>query len=100
MKRSVFTKYIGGLGLGAVLATTAKAEEHGVLYTMDNGSNANHVLVFDRNEAGQITTAVSRATGGTGTGAGLSSQGSIVLSHDGRWLVVCNAGSGEISLFA
>jgi 6-phosphogluconolactonase (cycloisomerase 2 family) len=30
----------------------------------------------------------------------LSSQGSILLSRDNRWLFVCNAGSSEISVFA
>jgi 6-phosphogluconolactonase (cycloisomerase 2 family) len=30
----------------------------------------------------------------------LSSQGSVLLSRDGRWLFVCNAGSSEISVLA
>src|SRR5262249_51950197 len=39
-------------------------------------------------------------TGGSGTGApqGLPSQASVLLSHDGRWLFVCNAGSSEVSV--
>ena len=34
-------------------------------------------------------------TSGTGTGAGLGSQGSLALSADGRWLLAVNAGSNE-----
>jgi 6-phosphogluconolactonase len=101
MKRSVITKHLGGIGLGlAVLTTTAKADDHGAVYTMDNASGANHVLVFDCEENGRLTPAGSVATGGAGTGAGLSSQGSVLLSHDGRWLFTCNAASDEISVFA
>ncbi|PYV66490.1 MAG: 3-carboxymuconate cyclase, partial [Acidobacteria bacterium] len=66
---------------------------------MDNAASANHVLVFQRAENGQITSVGSVTTGGTGTGAGLSSQGAVLLSHDGHWLFVCNAGSDEISVF-
>ena len=40
------------------------------------------------------------ATGGLGTGGGLGNQGAVQLSQDGRWLLVCNAGSDEISVFA
>src|SRR5262245_1286171 len=88
------------LALGiAVLAVTATAEEGGAIYTMDNAA-ANHVLVFPRGVHGQLTAAGSFDTGGAGTGAGLSSQGAVLLSRDNRWLFVCNAGSSEISVFA
>src|SRR5262249_60364658 len=60
----------------------------------------NNVLVFQRDENGGLASAGSVATGGAGTGtqAGLPSQGSVLLSRDGRWLFVCNAGSSEISV--
>jgi 6-phosphogluconolactonase (cycloisomerase 2 family) len=77
-----------------------KADEAGAVYTMDNAASANHVLVFLRSASGQLTSAGSVATGGAGTGAGLSDQGSVLLSQDGRWLFVCNAGSDEISVFS
>ncbi len=82
----------------SVLATAAKADEAGVVYTMDNAAGGNHVLVFQRNENGNLSNAGNAATGGSGSGAGLSSQGSVMLSRDGRWLFVCNAGSSEISV--
>ena len=103
MKRSLLSAYGIGIGLGlAALATTAKADDDGILYTMDNAAGANHVMVFHRHENGTITGARSVATGGTGTGTaqGLASQGSVLLSRDGRWLFVCNAGSSEVSVFA
>jgi 6-phosphogluconolactonase (cycloisomerase 2 family) len=90
-----------GLALGLVLfAGTAKADEDSALYTMDNAAANNHVLIFRRGETGQLSNAGSIATGGSGTGApqGLPSQSSVLLSHDGRWLFVCNAGSSEISV--
>ena len=87
------------LGLG-LLAGTAEADELGALYTMDNAAGGNHVMIFERNQAGHLSNAGSIATGGAGTGApqGLPSQASVLLSNDGRWLFVCNAGSGEISV--
>ena len=101
MKTSSFTQSITGFGLGlALLATTAIADEQGALYTMDNQAGGNHVLAFLRNEHGGINRGGSYATGGAGTGSGLASQGSVLLSHNGRWLFVCNAGSDEISVFA
>src|SRR5207244_893958 len=43
----------------------------------------------------------SYSTGGRGTGKPhLASQSSVVLSGDGRWLLVTNAGSDDLSLFA
>ena len=86
----------------AALNTAAKPDEAGVLYTTDNAAGANHLLVFERHANGKLTSAGSLATGGAGTGTaqGLPSQGSVLLSHDGRWVLACNAGSSEISLFA
>jgi len=48
-----------------------------------------------------MSLARTYATGGLGLGTapGLGSQGSVLLSPDSHWLFVCNAGSGEISVF-
>src|SRR4051812_13420502 len=101
MKRTSFSKYCSGLALGLALpAMTAAASDGGLLYTMDNAAGANHVLVFQRSEHGTLGNALSVATGGAGAGAGLSSQGSVLLSRDSRWLFACNPGSSEISVFA
>src|SRR6185369_13523514 len=103
MKNSLLTKSSSGLALAfGLFAGHANGQEAGALYTMDNAATANHVLVLHRNERGHLSSEGSIATQGTGTGVaqGLPSQGSVVLSHDGRWLLVCNAGSSEISVFA
>ncbi len=103
MKRLILTNYALGLGLGlALLGTAAKADDEGILFTMDNDASANHVLAFHRHPNGALTSAGSFSTGGAGTGTaqGLPSQGSVLLSRDARWLFVCNAGSSEISVFA
>jgi len=72
MNRISFAKLYSGLGLSlGLLGTTLKAGEAGAVYTMDNAASANHVLVFQRAENGQITSAGSVATGGAGNGAGL-----------------------------
>jgi|ERR1051326_2164476 6-phosphogluconolactonase (cycloisomerase 2 family) len=101
MKLTSLLRYGSGFAFSlALLAPMARADETGALYTMDNAAGANHVLAFHRSESGRLAGAGSFATGGAGAGAGLSSQGSIVLSRDGHWLFVCNPGSSEISVLA
>jgi len=57
--------------------------------------------VFSRAEDGALAPVGRYSTGGRGTGRPhLASAGSVVLSDDGRWLLVVNAGSDELSLFA
>jgi len=58
------------------------------------------VLIYRRSADGSLSAAGSVATGGTGTGAGLGSQGAVTLSDDGNWLLVVNAGSNEVSSFS
>ena len=72
----------------------------GTVYTQTNSAAGNAVLVFPRAANGSLGTSVSVATGGNGSGAGLGSQGSVMLSADGQWLLVVNAGSNEVSSFA
>ena len=103
MKKSFFTNYLSCMGVGlATLVSTANANENdvGTLYTMDNASAGNHVLVITRT-GGALSVTASYATGGLGLGTadGLGSQGSVLLSPDAQWLFACNAGSGEISVF-
>lgn len=70
------------------------------VYTLSNQSAGNAVAVFTRAADGTLTPAGSVATGGTGTGDGLGSQGGVVLSDDGRWLFAVNAGSNDVSVFS
>lgn len=71
----------------------------GSVYTMTNDAAGNAVLAFDRMADGTLVAAGTYATGGTGTSMGLGNQGGLVLSDDGRWLFVVNAGSDDVSVF-
>src|SRR5258708_34808834 len=67
---------------------------------MDNATNGHHVIGYHRAANGPLTPAGVFETGGFGSGGGLGNQGAVILSRDGNWLFVCNAGSDEISVFA
>src|SRR5207249_4415023 len=71
----------------------------GAVYTLTNQVAGNAVAVFTRGADGRLTSAGTVATGGTGTGAGLGSQGAVVLSDDGHRLFAVNAGSNDVSVF-
>ena len=59
------------------------------------------MLAFQRQSDGSLESLGSHATGGAGTGQPhLPSQGSVVLSRDGASLLVANAGSDDVSVFA
>lgn len=85
--------------LAGYAGQTGAAETDGVVYIASNAAGGNEILVFDRNERGGLSFAHAVATGGLGTGGGLGNQGGLVLSADGRWLVVVNAGSHDVSVF-
>ena len=70
------------------------------VYVQTNDATDNQVIVFSRVADGALAPAGRYSTGGRGTGLPhLASAGSVVLSDDGRWLLVVNAGSDELSLF-
>jgi 6-phosphogluconolactonase (cycloisomerase 2 family) len=66
---------------------------------MSNAAEGNSVLAFKRSDSGMLEAAGEFPTGGLGSGASLGSQGSVTLSEDGRFLLVVNAGSDEVSSF-
>src|ERR1700750_2713165 len=71
------------------------------VYVQTNDATENEVIAFGRAEDGALASLGRYSTGGRGTGSPpLASAGSMVLSGDGRWLLVVNAGSDELSLFA
>jgi len=79
------------------LRSSGETNNPGAVYLIDNAAGGNHVLVFDRSTTGQLTGKGSVATGGTGTGAGLGSQGAVILDNSNQYLFAVNAGSNEIS---
>src|SRR2546422_10932694 len=89
--------------LRASAARAADAHDTpGAVYTLMNqvaANGGNAVAIFQRSAAGTLTAAGTVATGGTGTGSSLGSQGAVVLSADGRWLFAVNAGSNDVSIF-
>jgi 6-phosphogluconolactonase len=80
------------------LAATRGGFGGGAVYVMTNAPT-NAVLAYDRRSDGTLSEPESFATGGEGTGAGLGSQGALVLTDDGRWLLAVNAASDELSVF-
>jgi 6-phosphogluconolactonase len=71
------------------------------VYVQTNDAERNEIIAFDRSDDGRLEPLGRYETGGRGTGAPhLPSQSSVVLSDDGDWLLVANAGSDEVSLFA
>jgi 6-phosphogluconolactonase (cycloisomerase 2 family) len=69
------------------------------VYLQTNDAEKNEIVAFHRGDDGTLSALGTYATGGRGTGKPhLASQGSIVASGD-RLLVV-NAGSDDVSLFA
>ena len=74
--------------------------EHAV-YVQTNDANGNRVIAFARAADGTLSPSGDYATGGAGDGvAHLTSQGSVVLTGDGGHLLVTNAGSDSLSVFA
>jgi 6-phosphogluconolactonase len=72
----------------------------GAVYTMTNATNGNSVVAYLRAPYGALTQTGTYPTGGLGLGASLGNQGGVVLSDDGRWLFVVNAGSNDLTVFA
>ena len=88
----VFSTLIGSIG-----SVQASSGDSGAVYTMTNSASGNAIQVYERAADGNLTPGGAFATGGTGTGSGLGSQGAIAL---GRGLLfTVNAGSNDISVF-
>jgi 6-phosphogluconolactonase len=68
------------------------------VYTLSNSAAGNEVVMFKVSGHGTMSIAGSFSTGGLGTGAGLGSQGALVL--DGGLLFAVNAGSNDISVLS
>jgi 6-phosphogluconolactonase (cycloisomerase 2 family) len=71
----------------------------GAVYVQSNEPD-NQVISYRRGEDGTLARAGSWVTGGKGSNTPhLTSQGSVCLSGDGRYLLVTNAASDDVSLF-
>ncbi len=73
------------------------------MYVMTNNRQANEIVIFERDGQGRLQQSGRVATGGRGSGGGidpLSSQDSLLLGQESRWLYAVNAGSTQISRFS
>jgi 6-phosphogluconolactonase (cycloisomerase 2 family) len=84
-----------------VLSAGARAsgDAPGAIYALTNSPTGNAVVAYDRAGDGQLVPAGSFATGGLGSGAGLGSQGAVIVSEDHHLVFAVNAGSDSISSF-
>lgn len=108
--RAVWIAALGAALTLAVLAVPGFATTAGpvhapggsgpAVFTMTNAVAGNQVVAYERNASGGLTWAGNFSTGGTGTGASLADQGSLAITSDHRWLLVVDAGSDQISVFA
>ena len=71
------------------------------VYVQTNDLEENEVVAYRRSDEGTLEPLGAFSTGGRGDGIPhLTSQGSVVLSADGEHLLVTNASSDDLSLFA
>jgi 6-phosphogluconolactonase (cycloisomerase 2 family) len=70
----------------------------GAVYVLTNQAGANSIVIFDRDDDGNLNRVGEVPTGGLGTGHGLGAQGALTLSSDGHLLFAVNAGSNTVSV--
>jgi 6-phosphogluconolactonase len=101
LKTKIFAGLTVGLFLLAALSAVgaASASGPGSVYTIDNASPTNHVLQYQSGPNGVLSLAGTFSAQGAGTGSALASQGAVQLTQDGRWLLVVDAGSNQITVF-
>ncbi|MGH8581286.1 MAG: lactonase family protein [Gammaproteobacteria bacterium] len=97
--RTLISRTLRQLACLLVALSPAASHATGVLFTLDNSPKANHVLMFERDQDGELTPAGAFPTEGTGTGTGLGNQGALALSRTSKWLLAVNAGSHDLSVF-
>ncbi len=83
---------------GTLVSATQDRAVVGAVYTATNGAAGNQILAYDRAASGDLTFAGAFDTGGSGTGAGLGNQGGLRMTSDGKFLLVVNAGSHDVSV--
>jgi 6-phosphogluconolactonase len=74
----------------------------GYVYVNDNTVEANTVAGYAEGPSGSLTAFPGSpfTVGGVGFGQGLGSQNAIVATSDGRYLLVADGGSNQISVLS
>jgi 6-phosphogluconolactonase (cycloisomerase 2 family) len=105
MRKYALSLVIVALALIGAQPSLAQDRGSGVVFVQTNEPSGNKIDVFDRGGDGRLSLAGTYPTGGLGgVAAGaesdhLASQGSLVLSPDGRALIAVNAGSDTVTTF-
>jgi 6-phosphogluconolactonase len=83
---------------GVAAASALRGGGH--VYVNDNTAGTNTIAAFTRQADGTLTPLVGSpfSAGGAGTGKVTSSQGSLQVTADGRYLLAADAGSNQISV--
>jgi 6-phosphogluconolactonase len=97
---SLLVAMTGLLGSAASASAGQVSPVVGYTYVNDNTVTANTVAGFARHADGSLTALPGSpfAAGGAGLGTGLGSQGAIQATRHGRYLLVVDAGSNQISV--
>ena len=104
-RRALCTGLITTLSLSALPAyggsdhDGAGSHDTGLVMAITNAPGGNAVVVYRRAADGSLTFDGTYPSGGAGTGAGLFSQGAVVVTDDRRFVLAVNAGSNSISSF-
>jgi 6-phosphogluconolactonase len=102
MQKATLWRCAPKLAVLAVLLTMSWGTAYaggGAVYMMTNAADGNQLAVFARDAKGLLEFPVFYNTGGTGSGGGLGSQGSIAMDAAGDTLYLVNAGDSTISVF-
>ena len=97
---SLLAATIGLFGAATAAGASTASPVVGYTYVDGNTVTANTVDGFARHADGSLTAMAGSpfAAGGAGLGTGLASQGAIQVTQDGRYLLVVDAGSNQISV--
>lgn len=90
---------LGNNGLLSNSKNSSINPREGHVYTMSNEASGNSVLHYLQKPNGTLVYQSSAMSGGNGSGAGLGSQGSIIIEASHKWLYAVNAGSNSVSSF-
>ncbi len=86
--------------LGAASAAASDSPVVGHVYVNDNTAGTNTIAGYARHADGSLTPLPGSpfSAGGTGTGAGIGSQGALQQTANGRYLLAVDAGSNQVSV--
>jgi 6-phosphogluconolactonase len=79
--------------------TVTPASSSTTVYTMENATTGNSVIGYQQSADGTLSQAATFATGGLGVGHGLENQGALALSDDGKYVLIVNPGSNDVTAF-